>query len=183
MTSFPPNDFLPDDPRNAMRLSYSELKRVAHMMLRGEHNWIQTTLLTHEAWLRHARHLPTGIDPVQSFPLVCEVIRYTLIDLIRENAALKRGDGLVLVPFDLELHDAEDADNYWTLDDFSDLHSALAALGNEHSWERAIAELKFFGGASNEEIALALRCDEMAVRGAWRFARAWLRRRLKSFEQ
>ncbi len=51
----------------------------------------------------------------------------------------------------------------------------LAALSDRQS---RVVELRFFGGLSVEETAYTLGISERTVKGDWRVAKAWLRKRL-----
>jgi RNA polymerase sigma factor (TIGR02999 family) len=157
---------------------YEELKRVAHAMVRKEHHGMHTTELAHEVWLRHARRLPERIDPVRDYPLICDQVRRTLIDLARERSAQKRGSAEVIVPFDNDFHHVDGYEQYLSIDDYEALHAALAELGTKDARQRSVVEMRIFGGSSLPQIAEALGVGLRTVEGDWKFAKAWLRKRL-----
>jgi RNA polymerase sigma factor (sigma-70 family) len=59
--------------------------------------------------------------------------------------------------------------------DLLDLDEALIRLAAIHERQARVVELRFFGGLSVEETAVALGVSERTVKGDWKVARAWLR--------
>ena len=64
--------------------------------------------------------------------------------------------------------------------DLLDLDAALVALAADHPDRAQVVELRFFGGLTAAECAAVLDVTERTVERRWRFARAWLYRRLSS---
>ena len=62
--------------------------------------------------------------------------------------------------------------------EFLALHEALQNLAKESQRQADVAELRFFGGLREKEIAHVLGVSERTVRDDWLVARAWLAREL-----
>jgi RNA polymerase sigma factor (TIGR02999 family) len=60
------------------------------------------------------------------------------------------------------------------------LDEALTRLAASYPRAAEVVEARFFGGLNNEEIAEVLNISANTVMRDWNFARAWLRRALKS---
>ena len=59
--------------------------------------------------------------------------------------------------------------------DLLDLDEALTKLATVHERQARVVELRFFGGLSVEEVAVALGVSETTVKVDWKVARSWLR--------
>jgi len=62
--------------------------------------------------------------------------------------------------------------------DFLALDAALTELAVEHPRPAKVVELRYIGGLTEDETAAALGVSSDTVKRDWRFARAWLNRRL-----
>jgi len=60
-----------------------------------------------------------------------------------------------------------------------DLDEALGELCVLYPQKAVVAELKFIGGLSIEEIATAIEISTAMVKRDWQFARAWLQNHLR----
>jgi RNA polymerase sigma factor (TIGR02999 family) len=151
---------------------YPELKKIAHARLRGTglNESIQTTALVHDSYLKLAAG--PGItfgDRLQFFAYSSRVLRSIVVDMVREQRALRRGGGAEIVTLDtaaaeglpasVDIEIVNDA-----LDDLAKLDPALARL----------VEMRFFGGMTEDEIAEALGASVRTVSREWRKARALL---------
>ena len=92
-----------------------------------------------------------------------------LVDIARSRKQEKRGGGAMDTTFNeaLVLPPAKSRD-------MIALDEALIRLGEMDPRKSQVVELRFFGGLSVEETALALRLSERTVLREWNFARAWL---------
>jgi RNA polymerase sigma factor (TIGR02999 family) len=159
-----------------MPLVHDELQRIAHRCLRGEraNHSVQATELVNEAYLRLVDVQQVDWQNRTHFlAMSARLMRRVLVDLARSRAADKRGGGAVRVTLD----DATiggvgpDAD----VIRLDDALTALAALDDRKS---RVVELRFFGGLTAEETAVALQVSSKTVLRDWEFARAWLQREL-----
>lgn len=161
-----------------MPLVYDELHHIANAYFNRErHNLtLQPTVLVHEAYLKLAdqEHLSFQCR-AQFFALAAKLMRNILVDRARERDAHKRGGDLYRVSLSKldRLFVEPDVD----LISLDGAMSELAQLNERHS---QIVELRFFGGLTIEETAEALGISHATVEREWRFARAWLHRRLSA---
>lgn len=158
-------------------LVYDELRALAARYLRQErgNHTLQATELVHEAYLRMIDQ--TRVDwknRAQFFAIAAEMIRRILVDHARRRAAAKRGGAAVRLTLD-ESMIADTASNV----DLLALDAALQDLAALNDRQARIVELRFFGGLSHEETAVALHVAERTVRRDWRLAKAWLGQRLE----
>jgi RNA polymerase sigma factor (TIGR02999 family) len=151
---------------------YPELKKIAHARLRGSglNGSMQTTALVHDSYLKLATG--SGItfgDRLQFFAYSSRVLRSIVVDLVREQRALRRGGDADIVTLDtaageglpasVDIETVNDA-----LEDLAKLDPALARL----------VEMRFFGGMTEDEIAGALGVSVRTVSREWKKARALL---------
>jgi RNA polymerase sigma factor (TIGR02999 family) len=157
-------------------LVYSELRAVAHRFLRRERrsHTLQTEALVHEAYLRLLDGRPMATENRAHFVAVAaRLMRQILVDYARTHQAAKRGAGqTVELTLDIELPQSPPADVV-ALDD------ALNALSQRDAQQGRIVELRFFGGLTIEEAAVALDISPATVKRDWAMARAWLSREMK----
>ena len=100
-------------------------------------------------------------------------MRRILIDHARARQAAKRGGDRQREPID-DLEDAVSVES----DRLLSIDAALADFEKFDPEKARIVRLRFFAGLSVEEIARALEVSERTVKRHWRFAKAWLYRRL-----
>lgn len=169
------------DDRNPIRAGdlstrlHDELRGLAADRLRrvGGGHTVQATALVHEAWLK-LRGDGTFADRSAFFGAAARAMKDVLIDRLRARLAQKRGGGVAPTGLDdvAELRPAVGYEDLLTLDD------ALATLQQEHPDEAEVTLRRFFAGQSHGDIAQDLGCTERTIERRWRFARAWLARRL-----
>jgi RNA polymerase sigma-70 factor (ECF subfamily) len=159
-------------------LVHQELRRLAarHMRRERPDHTLQASALVNEAYLRliEVRRVEWQ-NRGHFFAMASRVMRRILVDAARAKDARKRQAGDEQVPFDdalaLALATAPGV-NYAALDD------ALTALEANDERKCRVVEMRFFGGMSEEETALALRCSLGTIKRDWRLAKAWLAREL-----
>ena len=159
-----------------MPLVHDELRRIARRCLHGEraNHSVQATELVNEAYLRllDVRQVDWQ-DRTHFLAMSARLMRRVLVDLARSRGADKRGGGAVRVTLDEAAIGgvAPDAD----VIRLDDALQALAALDDRKS---RVVELRFFGGLTAHETAVALQVSSKTVLRDWEFARAWLQREL-----
>ena len=162
-------------------LLYQDLRAIAARRMRRErpdHTW-QPTALVNEALLRLRADGTFAAAPDRTFLLraASRAMQQLLIDHHRRRGAEKRGGRLRKHSLDIALdHLAADEIPVIALRDELD---RLARLD-----ERAalVVHFRFFLGMSPADVAEALGVSQKTVERDWRFARAWLRDRLKPSE-
>lgn len=163
-----------DALRAAVPIVYHELRRIARRYLQKERpgHTLQSTALVHEAYLRLEKQGAGEFKNREHFLAICaQLMRQILVEYARARNAGKRDGG-----FRLELDDAlafktQSADMV-ALDD------ALNELAKLNQQQSRIVELRFFGGLSIEETALALDLSPTTVKKYWGMARLWLHHQL-----
>jgi RNA polymerase sigma-70 factor, ECF subfamily len=160
-----------------MPLVHDELRRIARRCLHGEraNHSLQATELVHEAFLRLVDIQQIDWQNRTHFlAMSARLMRRVLVDLARARGADKRGGGAIRVTLNEAAIDglAPNA-NVIRLDDAL---KALAALDERKS---RVVELRFFGGLTADETAVALQVSSKTVLRDWEFARAWLQRELR----
>lgn len=158
-------------------LIHAELRRLAEGIMGREEragHTLQPTALVNEAYLRltQQRNL-TGVDRKVFFGAAANTMRKLLIDHAKRRDAVKRGGGLqrcTLTGVDL-------IDGNGELD-VLDLDEAITDLERADPRAAQIVVMRFFTGMEFSEIAAALDLGERTVYDDWKFARAWLRKRL-----
>lgn len=159
-----------------MPLVYEELRRIAHRQLRGERqgHTLNTTALVHEAYLKLIdQNQVTWQNQAHFFAIAAQAMRRILINYAHKRRAEKRGGGEPLATFDEQsmVREAR-AEELVKLDEAL---TELAKLNERHS---KVVEYRFFGGLTQEEIAVVLNVSVPTVRRDWRLARAWLSREM-----
>ncbi|MBO6574203.1 MAG: sigma-70 family RNA polymerase sigma factor [Rhodothermales bacterium] len=162
-------------------LVYDELHAMAHRQLRfrspGE--TINTTGLVHEAYLKLFNHNEADWnDRVHFFAVTARAMRQILVDHARANRAQKRGG---------DAHRTELVSGVLYEDarslDLLDLEDALTRLSQLNPRMAQIVEMRFYGGMSVEEIAVALDLSSRTVDRDWFKAKSFLYLALKGEEE
>lgn len=158
-------------------LIYSELHRLAAAQMARERrgHTLQPTALLHEAFLCLVKI--REIDWVSRghfFTMAAKVMRRVLISHARAEQAEKRFDPRYRVDLD-----SEQAVLPTRAPVLIALDSALERLEILSPRAYQLVELKFFGGLSFDEAALALNVSSRTLKRDWRIAKQWLYRELQ----
>jgi RNA polymerase sigma factor (TIGR02999 family) len=102
------------------------------------------------------------------------MMRRILVDYARQHGAHKRNCGVALQPIDhaISVSAGQSAEAL----EVDELLNKLAALSPRQA---QVVEMRFYGGLTEEEIALALGKNVRTIRRDWLMARAWLHEQLK----
>lgn len=164
-------------------LVYRELKTLAASHLRHEREraGLQTTELVHEAFIRlTAISHPEYERRAQFYGIASRLMRQLLVDLARTRLAQKRGNDCTIALACLDCWDMSQASQPQTDQQLLALNDALDRLETEHPRKAQLIEMRYFGGMTAEESALALQMSVPAVRSELRYAEAWLKRELQA---
>jgi len=155
----------------AVTLLYDELSEIAHRLRVARRSTVDTQTLVHEAYLKLASHRERNWnDRAHFLALAAVVMRHVLTDRVRARLASKREGDRIAVPID-ELAIAS-PDRSGALLEIVD---ALERLEDVDARLARVVEYRFFGGLTNDEIAVVLGVDERTVRRDWTRAQALLR--------
>ena len=157
---------------------YDELRSLAGGLMRGERSehTLQPTALVHEAAVRlmSADLLARLRSRSEFFAASARAMRQILIDHARKRRSSKRGGSAARVPLDDAVEGVERASGV----DLLIFDEALEELAEINPRLTQVVVLRFFGGHEMREIAENLGVSLSTVESDWRFARAWLKRRL-----
>ena len=165
-------------------LVHSELRAIASRQLSREwrHDRLQVTAIVNETYLRlFDQREVDWQNRGHFFAIAAQLMRRILIDQARRQTRKKRGG--VSVPVELEMAEEVQAQAH-AVDqvDVLDLDRALAKLESLDPAQARIVELRFFGGLTIEETALALAISPATVKREWVIAKGWLFRQLTGTE-
>ena len=158
-------------------LVYDELRSLARRYMRRERpdHTLRPTILAHDAYMRLIdQREKNWSNRAHFFAMAAHLIRLLLIDHAREYNAERRGGGKAIkVTLDrVQLFHKEQFDDLIALDD------ALTSLAKYDKRMSDVVELRFFAELSVEETAEVLKVSTKTVKRDWKFARAWLARKL-----
>jgi RNA polymerase sigma-70 factor, ECF subfamily len=157
-------------------LAYAELRRLAARYVARERHGqsVQATALVHEVYLRllgdkglHWENRPHFIG------IAARSMRQILVERARARKASKRGGGRDRITLEEGLLAAPEQPL-----DLAALDEALERLATLDERQARIVELRFFGGLTVEETAVALGISTASVKRGWTAARAWLFREI-----
>jgi RNA polymerase sigma factor (TIGR02999 family) len=155
---------------------YIELRRLAASLTAQlkPGQTLQPTALVHEAYLRLVRNQDPGWEGRRHFfGAAAQAMREILIEQARRKGALKRGGQAQRVELAEGLA--------WIEPPASDLLALDEAIQQLHAEDAHLAEivrLRYYTGLSVEETAGVVGVSVSTLKGDWRYARAWLARRL-----
>ena len=158
--------------------AYAELHRLARARLRqGARDVVlDTTCLVHESYLRFVSAGELRAEDRRSFfAYASQVMRSVIVNTARERIAQKRGgDGLHLT-LSTKIS-ASVADGSETV---LKVHEALEELEQAEPRLAQVAQMRYFGGYSEQEIAETLDITERTVQRDWEKARLILAETLR----
>ena len=158
-------------------LIYEELRQLAAQKLAQEKpgQTLQATALVHEAYLRlvdveEARHWNSR---GHFFAAAAEAMRRILVEAARRKGRRKRGGDWQRRDLVVNEPAVPDTDL-----DIVAVDEALSQLAHEHPEKAELVKLRYFAGLTLAEAAAALNVSTATADREWRYARAWLARRL-----
>jgi RNA polymerase sigma factor (TIGR02999 family) len=171
----------PSAAEQLLPLVYDELRKLAAQRMAQEDpgRTLQPTALVHEAYLRLV-----DVEKAQNwdsrghfFAAAAEAMRRILVENARRKGRQKHGGCRTrndLSDFDLV--------GLPLGDEVLDLDEALTQLGKHEPRSAELARLRFFGGLTLDEAALALNVSPRTAKRDWTYARAWLGRTLRAYD-
>jgi RNA polymerase sigma factor (TIGR02999 family) len=159
-------------------LVHNELRTIAARQLSREwrHDRLQTTAIVNETYLRlFDQREVDWQNRGHFFAIAAKLMRRVLIDHARRQTRRKRGGVAVPVELDPGMpHPPQSVDAV----DVLDLDRALTRLEALDADQARIIELRFFGGLTIDETAMALSVSAATVKREWAIAKGWLFREL-----
>jgi RNA polymerase sigma factor (TIGR02999 family) len=169
------------DPKAAdqlLPLVYEELRKLAGVRMANEKagQTLQPTALVHEAWLKIAGEGNAHFaNRSHFFKAAASAMQQILIDIARRKQRLKHGANRV----GDELHESRIAMSVPS-EELLAVNDALAALALEDPQAAEVVQMRYFVGLTVPEIAAALDLAPRTVDRHWAFARAWLKRTIRT---
>ena len=156
---------------------YAKLRQLARAQLRRERpgHTLQPTALVHESFLRLVNQdRIQWKNRAQFCAMAAQMMRRILVDHARQHRAAKRGGGDARVTFDEAMDVAERPPDV----DVLSLDEVLERLAKLDARQSEVVVLRFFGGLSIDEVAVAMGRSPATVKRDWTTARLWLHREL-----
>lgn len=153
---------------------YQDLRRLARSRLRRSEGitLLDTTALVHESYLRLPSMEHLGItDPGQFMAYAARVMRFVVIDFVRQRHAERRGGDQMHVTLNTEVAESVALKD----DDVLRIHEALEELEKVDPRLARIVEMRCFAGLDEMAIAQALGVTDRTVRREWQKARLLLK--------
>ena len=150
--------------------AYTELHRLARSRLRdgGRNTVLDTTCLVHDAYLRFVSAGELRAEDRRAFfAYASQVMRSVIVNSVRERIAQKRGGDWLPLTLSTQLAVNVDDDEETILK----VHEALEALERADPRLAQVAQMRYFGGYNEREIAETLNIGERTVRRDWEKAR------------
>lgn len=152
-------------------LVYDELKKLAagHLRREGKVRPLDTTALVHEAFLRlvQGQH-PSYENRSHFYGIASKLMRQVLVDFARARATEKRSAVEEVHLAEIPDLGREPEEPLLAMDD------ALDRLARTDPLKVRLIEMRYFGGMTAEESAVALSISVHVVRRQLRMAQAWL---------
>ena len=168
-----------EDARAALfGAAYPELHRMAQARLRdrGRHVTLDTTSLVHETYLRFVSAGDLRAEDRRAFfGYAAQVMRSVIINSVRDRVAQKRGGCALQVTLSTQIVDNLVSDEETILR----VHEALEVLHEADPRLAQVAQMRYFGGYTEQEIAETLEVTERTVQRDWEKARRILAAALK----
>jgi RNA polymerase sigma factor (TIGR02999 family) len=160
-----------DAMHDVIPLVYQELKKLARAHLRRESfPALETTALVHEAFLKLAggRH-PIYENRAHFYGIASRLMRQVLVETARARTTLKRGAAQEMPLADVPERGLEADRSVLAID------AALLQLEKADSRRAQLIQMRYFGGMTVQESAMALSMTVHAARRELRLAEVWLR--------
>jgi len=150
--------------------AYEDLRRLARARLRdgGRNTMLETTSLVHESYLRFVQAGELRAEDQRAFfAYASQVMRSVILNSVRERHAERRGGDAPQLTLSTELISNLASDEQTVLK----VHEALEVLEQADTRLAQVAQMRFFGGYSFEEIAETLQVGKRTVERDWEKAR------------
>lgn len=160
-------------------LVYGELRTLASKYLDQERpQTLQPTALVHEAYVRMVKGDGQWSGRDHFMAVAAIAMRHVLVDHARKRKSDKRGGGAARA--DLSIAEAKSAGSGGSTREMRvlELDDLLSELSKADPRAARVAEMRLFGGMSQEQIASVLEVSRMTVTTDWQFARSWMASRV-----
>jgi RNA polymerase sigma factor (TIGR02999 family) len=152
---------------------YPSLHRLAEARLasNGTLSQLDATSIIHETYTRLCSGVQINASCRGQFmAYAAQVMRSVVVDYVRKRRAERRGGGAIPVTLTTSVLNIASSD-----EDVERVHDALLELEETDPRLKRVVEMRFFGGFSETEIAVALGVTDRTVRRDWERARLLLK--------
>lgn len=170
----------PHAAEDLIPLVYDELRRLAASRLAHlpPGQTLQPTALVHDAFLRLVGDADPGWNgQARFFGAAAMAMRNILVEQARRKGAIKHGGNRKRVG--AQADDLPDISTSLASEEIVSLDEVLDEFGAAHPRHARVVMLRYFVGLTNEQIAEVMDIGLSTVKRDWRFACAWLRRRME----
>ena len=153
---------------------YGELRHIAHAQRHrlGAPDTLNTTAVVHEVYAQLDGRANGYDNPDHFLRIAARAMRDVIVDYARAQQTGKRGGPDR--PVALHQLDTQAARTQISSAEVLSVDAALATLERIDALAARVTELRYFGGLTIAETALALDLSPMTVKRRWALARAWL---------
>lgn len=165
-----------DASKNLLQVVYNQLYAIAEVQLLDQVPWhtLGPTALVNEAFIKmFGRTEPSWENRRHFFWAAGRAMKDILVKHARQHMAAKRNNGKHTLS--LEDNDAV----YEMSEELLALDEALTELALVHPDHERLVMLRFFAGLDAKRAAELMGISEATLWRQWRFARAWLKGRVK----
>ncbi len=180
-----PQVLLEQEVTDSQQALLADIRRLASRALRRERPnlLLQSTAIVHEVWLRlRTQHRLASADRLEFMAAAAVTVHRVLVDHIRRETSQKRGGPHAAIvrmdPHELDAATA-DAGELSPLDLLA-LDEALTDLFEVRPRCAEVVRMRFFAGMSHQDIADHLKISVRTVQNDWKYAKAWLYRKLNA---
>jgi RNA polymerase sigma factor (TIGR02999 family) len=148
---------------------YAELRKLAHLRLHRDGGGfaLETTALVNECYLKlHSIESLAAAERTHFMAYASRAMRSIIVDLVREQLALRRGGDVEVVTLNTAIADST-PDSTPDKFDVLEIHEALNKLEQIEPRLARVVELRYFGGLSFEEMAEVLQIAARTVHRDW----------------
>lgn len=164
-----------------LKLVYPAMRAIASKQLRFQQQWtLRPTELANDVFMKLRSEVDVEFsDSIQLYGLVARMIRFEIVDHIRQRSSKKRGSDFSFVNLE---HAAGLSSPQMQNPDWLALDHALTQLESENQRHAALVELRYFMGLSIKETAAVMQISTATADRMWSFARAFLADRMLKFD-
>lgn len=161
-------------------LIYNELKDIASIQISSERNdlTLNRTDLVHEVYIKWLNQEELECNSRKHLlRLASKAMHQILVDYARKKLADKRGKGAIIIEYDDERLNIEEAEQ------FLELNEACNELRKIDERLFEIVQLKYFSGLSVQQVADALSVSKSTINRDWKKAKTLLFMKLKELQR
>ncbi len=158
-----------DSVDSKFKAHYAELRRLAHVRLHRDGGGfaLETTALVNECYLKlHSIESLAAAERTHFMAYASRAMRSVIVDLVREQLALRRGGDVEMVTLNTAIAD-NTPDSGHDKFDVLEIHEALNKLEEIEPRLARVVELRYFGGLNFDEMAEVMQITTRTIHRDW----------------